>query len=151
MGIVTYPTLWPPDAKSRLIREDADSGKDWRQEEKGMTEDEMVGWHHWLNGHEFKQIVGDGDGWGSLVCCSPWSCKELHTTERLNNIIRKKISSVSLNTAFSIKTFTSCINHHLSRCVTYSYFLLSYKPIIIMTHSKWNHLWFKGLCHFKIF
>ena len=96
-----------------------DEGKDWRQEEKGATEDEMVRWHHWLNGHEFKQIVGDGNGWGSLACCSSWSCTESDTTERLNNKIRKKISSVSLNTAFSIKTFTSCINHHLSRCATY--------------------------------
>ena len=54
------PVLWPPDAKSWLIRKDPDAGKDWRQEEKGMTEDEMVGWHHWLNGHEFEQALGDG-------------------------------------------------------------------------------------------
>ena len=63
--------LWPPDAKSWLIRKDPDAGKDWRQEEKGMTEDEMVGWHHWLDGHEFEQALGDGEGQGSLVCCNP--------------------------------------------------------------------------------
>ena len=78
------PILWPPDVKSRLIRKDADAGKDWRQEEKGATEDEMVGWHHWLNGHEFEQTLGDGEGQGSLVCCSPWGRKESDMTEWLN-------------------------------------------------------------------
>ena len=78
------PILWPPDAKTWLIGKDPDAGKDWRQEEKGAAEDEMVGWHHWLNKHEFKQALVVGDGQGSLVCCSPWGCKELDTTERLN-------------------------------------------------------------------
>ena len=71
--------LWPPDAKSQLIRKDPDAGKDWRQE-KGMTEHEMVGWHHWLNGHEFEQALGDGKGQGSLAWCSPWGHKELDMT-----------------------------------------------------------------------
>ena len=62
--------------------EDPDAWKDWGQEEKGMTEDEMVGWHHWLNGHEFEQALGVGDGWGSLACYSPWGHKESETTER---------------------------------------------------------------------
>ena len=78
------PILWPPDGKNWLIGKDPDAGKDWRLEEKGMTEDEMVGWHHWLNGHEFDQALGVGDEQGSLVCCSPWGCKELDTTEWLN-------------------------------------------------------------------
>ena len=65
------PILWSPDSKSWLTAKDPDAGKDWRQEEKGMTEDEMVGWHHWLNGHEFEQAPGDGEGQGTLVCCSP--------------------------------------------------------------------------------
>ena len=65
------PILWPPDVKSWLIRKDPDAGKDWRQEENGTTEDEMVGWHHRLNGHEFEQAPGVGDGQGSLACCSP--------------------------------------------------------------------------------
>ena len=65
--------------QSRLIRKDYDAGKDWRQEEKGMTEDEMVGWYHWLNGHEFEQTPGDGEGQGSLVCCSSWGHKESDT------------------------------------------------------------------------
>ena len=75
--------LWPPDAKNHLIRKDPDAGKDWRQEE-GMTEDEMVGWHHWLNGHEFEQVPGDGVRQGSVACCSPWGHKESDTTERKN-------------------------------------------------------------------
>ena len=79
------PTLWPPDAESWLIRKDPDAGKDWRQEEKETTEDEMVGWHHWLNGHEFEQALGVGEGQGSLMCCSPWDCKESDVTEQLNN------------------------------------------------------------------
>ena len=76
--------LWPPDEKNWLTRKDPDAGKDWRQEEKGTTEDEMVGWHHWLNGREFEQASGVGDGQGSLVCCSPWDRKESDTTEWLN-------------------------------------------------------------------
>ena len=72
-------------AKSRLIRKDPDAGKDWGQEEKGTTEGEMVGWHHQFDGHEFEQALGIGDGQGSLVCCSPWGCKESDTTEPLNN------------------------------------------------------------------
>ena len=65
------PIFWPPDAKSQLIGKDPDAGKDWRQEEKGLTEDKMVGWHQWLNGHEFEQTSGDGEGQRSLVSCSP--------------------------------------------------------------------------------
>ena len=76
---------WPPDTKSCLIGKDPDAGKDWRQEEKGTTEDETIGWHRRLNGREFEQTLGDGDGQGSLVCCSPGGRKELDTTEQLNN------------------------------------------------------------------
>ena len=74
---------WPPDVKNWLIAKDPDARKDWRQE-KGTTEDEMVGWHHRLDGHEFEQALGVGDGQGSLLCCSPGGCKELDTTEQLN-------------------------------------------------------------------
>ena len=79
------PILWPPDVKSQLIRKDPDAGKDWWQEEKGKTEDEMVGWHHWFSGHEFENTPGGDEGQGSLACCSPWDRKELDTTEWLNN------------------------------------------------------------------
>ena len=79
------PILWPIHAKSWLIGKDSDAGRDWGQEEEGMTEDEMVGWGHWLNGHEFEQALGDGDGLGSLACCSLWGHNESDTTELLNN------------------------------------------------------------------
>ena len=78
------PILWPPDAKTWLIGKDPEAGKDRRLEEKGMTEDEMVGWHHRLDGREFEQTPGVGDGQGSLACCSPRGCKESDTTEQLN-------------------------------------------------------------------
>ena len=78
------PVLWPPDAKNWLIWKDPDAGKEWRWEEKGMTEDEMVGWHHQLDGHEFEQAPGDGEGQGSLACCSPLGRKGSDKTERLN-------------------------------------------------------------------
>ena len=78
------PILWPPVAKNWLIWKDPDAGKDWGQEEKGTIEDEMVGWHHWLNGHGFGWTLGVGDGQGGLVCCGSWGHKESDTTERLN-------------------------------------------------------------------
>ena len=78
------PILWPPDVEGWLIRKDPDAGKSWRQEENGTTEDEMLRWHHWLNGHESEQAVVDGEGQRSLACCSPLYHKELDTTERLN-------------------------------------------------------------------
>ena len=91
------PILWPPDAKN--IWKDPDAGKDWRREEKGTTEDEMVEWHHWLDGHEFKQALGVGDGQGSLACCSPWGHKESDTTEQLNTI---PVSPLSLQLSYSV-------------------------------------------------
>ena len=78
------PILWPPYVKNWLTGKDRDAGKDRRQEEKGMTEDEMVGWHHRLNGHEFELNLGVGDGQGSLMCYSPWGLKESDMTEWLN-------------------------------------------------------------------
>ena len=91
---VETPILWPPDVKSWLIWKDPDAGKDWGQEEKGMTEDKMVGWHHWLDemagwhlwldGRESKWTLGVGDGQGGLACCDSWGPKELDTTEWLN-------------------------------------------------------------------
>ena len=75
--------FWPPEPKNWLMWKDPDAGKDWRQEQKGTTEDEVVAWHHRLNRHEFEQALGDGDGQGSLVCFSPWGCKESDMTEQL--------------------------------------------------------------------
>ena len=78
------PILWPPHVKSWLIWKDSDAGRDWEQEEKGTTEDEMAGGHHRLDGHGFGWTPGVGDGQGGLACCNSWGCKELDTTERLN-------------------------------------------------------------------
>ena len=78
------PILWPPHAKSWLIGKDSDAGKDWRQEEKGTTEDEMAGWHHGLNGRESEWTPGVGAGQGGLECCDSWGRKEMDTTERMN-------------------------------------------------------------------
>ena len=78
------PVLWLPHAKSWLIGKDSDAGRDWGQEEKGTTEDEMVGWHHWLDGREFEWTPEVGDGQGGLECCDSWGRKESDMTERLN-------------------------------------------------------------------
>ena len=78
------PGLWPPHAKTWLIGKDSDAGRDWGQEVKGTTEDEMAGWHHWLNGRESEWTSGVGDGQGGLACCDSWACKESGTTEWLN-------------------------------------------------------------------
>ena len=105
------PILWPPDEKNWPIGKDPDAGKDWRQE-KGMTEDEMVGWYHWLDGHEFEQALGVGDGQGSLVCCSPWSCKELDTTEWLNCICISEVIDISPgNLDSSLCFFQPSVSH----------------------------------------
>ena len=78
------PILWPPDVNSWLTWKDPDAGKDWRLEEKGTTEDEMAGWHHWLDGRESEWTPGVGYGQGGLACCNSWGCKESDTTEWLN-------------------------------------------------------------------
>ena len=99
------PTLWPPDAKIWLIGKDPDAGKDWGQEEKGTTEDEMVGWHHRLDGHGFWWTLGAGDGQGGLACCGSWGHKESDTTEQLNwkyrtrngILIHRTLSGTTLN------------------------------------------------------
>ena len=87
--------LWPPDANRWLTGRDPEAGKEWRQEKGVSTEDEMVGWHYWFNGHEFKQAPGDSEGQGSLACCSPCSWKELDTTQWLNN--RSKVDDMGQN------------------------------------------------------
>ena len=91
--------LWPPDMKNWLIGKDPDAGKDWRQEEKGTTEDEMVGWHHWLDGHEFEQALGVGVGQGRLGCCRPWGVQSVRhnwaTELKGNDFITCQVSQIS--------------------------------------------------------
>ena len=95
------PIFWPPGVKNWLIGEDPYAGKDWRQEEKGITEDEMVGWHHRHNGHEFEQAVGVGDGQRGFACCSPCSRKESDTTEQLNlSCVATNLVTLALKSSF---------------------------------------------------
>ena len=103
------PILWPPDAKNWLIGKDVEAGKDWRQEEKRTTEDEMVGWHHRLDGHGFEQAPGVRDGQGSLACCSLWGCRvrhnwatELNWNEHLDCNACKVITKIKWNHINSI-------------------------------------------------
>ena len=95
------PIIWPPDLNSWLIGKDPDAGKDWGQEAKGMTEDEMAGWHHWLDAHEFGWTPGVGDGQGGLACCDSWGHKESYTTERLNWTQLKELKICSLGLELS--------------------------------------------------
>ena len=107
------PVLWPPDAKSWLIWKDPDAGKDWGWEKKGTTEDEMVGWHHQLNGHGFGWTLGVGDGQGGLGCCSSRSCKESDMTEQLNwTELSKTLFSFKHITLKFINSFSPLLSQH---------------------------------------
>ena len=113
------PTLWPPDVKNWLLGKDPDAGKDWRQE-KGITEDKMIGWHHQLDGHEFEQTLGDSERQGSLMCCSPWSHKESDTTEWLDNKKQqlpggRKTPTFSHSTLFVLRKSGEGTEKHLWR------------------------------------
>ena len=107
------PKLWPLDAKSQLTGKDPDAGKDGRQEEKEMTEDEMVGWHHWLYGHEFEQTPEDSEGQGSQACCSPWRCKELDmtdlVTEQKQSMLLQIVFNVQLSSLVGASVPSACI------------------------------------------
>jgi len=103
------PILWPPDVKSWLIWKDPDAGKDWGQEEKGMIEDEMVGWHHRLNGHEIGWTAGVSDGQGGLTCCGSWGHKESDRTEWLNWTELMIVASLVLNE--SVNCFQEQLHH----------------------------------------
>ena len=144
------PIHWPPDAENWLIGKDPDAGKDWRREQKGMTEDEMVGWHHWFNGHEFEQAPGVGEQQGSLACCCPWGSKESDTTEQLNWLTAHK--DVDPNQVdLKVDNADSCWPHHqpirrVSRGWSHLLWTISIKLVTIF--PKWGHL--KGmspLCH----
>ena len=115
--------LWPLDVRSWLIRKDPEAGKDWRQEEKGMTEDEMAGWHHQLDAHEFGWTPGVGDGQGGLACCDSWGCKESDMTERLN------WTELKLYWCFSFWLTSLCIIGssfiHLIRTDSHAFFLMA--------------------------
>ena len=109
------PILWPPDVKSWLVGKDLDAGKDSRQEEKGLTEDEMVGWHHRLNGHEFEQAAGDGEGQGSLASCSPWGSQRVRhnwAAEQQQQPLEKlRLTDNKWLLHRHWISFTECMNH----------------------------------------
>ena len=139
------PILWPPDAKSWLTGKDPDAGKVWGQEEKGTTEDEMVGWHHQLDEHGFGWTLRVGDGQGGLACCGSWGCKELDTTERLNwpteHFLVDGCLVVSCN--FGVLAEDECKSFYSTiLCLTYTYYkhikhIKFYKHIKLFI-LKWN-------------
>ena len=135
------PILWPPDAKSWLIWKDPDAGKDWGQEEKEMTEDEMVGWCHWLNGHGFGWTPGDGDGQGGLPWCGSWGCKRSNMTEWLNwtELIYVDVGKLKKNLYLSINIQISSFfpfHNHLSVEVEINIYI---NLILFFSVPYWNY------------
>ena len=139
------PILWLPDMKNWLIWKDSDAGKDWGQEEKGMTEDEAVGWHHWLNGHEFGWILGVGDGQGSLACCSSWGHKESDTTEQLNwtemnfGLLSLRYAQVSACHVRSCTDHTSPIGRNACSAINSNLLPASARQILKDNISPWSY------------
>ena len=141
--------FWPPHAKNWITEKDPVAGKDWRQEEKGTTEDEMVGWHHRLNGHEFKQAPGVGDGQGSLAYCSLWGCKELDTAKWLSWLNISHFSStlssylINISLVFWMSNFYQLWQRH-KLCSVFSLFFkcwrFSFWKIrgFLMYINSWN-------------
>ena len=133
------PIFWLPDLKNWLIGKDYDAGKDWRQEEKGTTEDKTMGCHHWFNGHEFEQALRDSEGQGSLMCCSPWGYKELDLTEWLSS--SKQHSGDHRSFRSSVPGTGDKDQMHFFSCITtlclFSFF------------KKWNSYWF--IMYIKLF
>ena len=137
------PILWPPDVKNWYTGKDPDAGKDWRREEKGMTEDEMVGWHHCLNGHEFEQVLRAGYGQGSLVCCNPWGPKESDTAEQLNwtgpiitaNVYGKKLQFLTLFWVLYSFHIVSFYNYFVKQWLWLSPFCRMYIHAHARTHT----------------
>ena len=121
------PVLWPPHAKRWLIGKDSDAGRDWGQEEKGMTEDEMAGWHHWLYGHESEWTPGVGDGQGGLACCDSWGHKESDTTEQLN---------------WTELNWCSFCLHSIFKAVSRAHIPMALFRIYSSRNKSWSIFWF---------
>ena len=134
--------LWSHDAKSRLIRKDPDAGKDWGQEEKGTTEDVMVGWHHRLNGHGFGWTLGVGDGQGGLASCSSWGLKESDTTEWLN--WTECQINIWIWQFFSMKEEKETLLQYVSiKCILSTFLSVLFKNT--WKHLEENRLFFKNI------
>ena len=125
------PILWPPDRKNWLLKKEPDAGKKWRQEETGMTEDEMVGWHHWLDGHEFERTLGVEYGQVSLECCSPWGHKELDSTEQLNWLMFFSVSSPFI---FCVPPLDLYLGGYHEVCIKYIINKSLFFPLLILSH-----------------
>ena len=150
------PILWPPDMKNWLIWKDPDAGKDWRREEKGMTEDEMVEWHHRLDGHEFEEALGVRDGQGSLECCSLWGGKsqtglsnwtELNWTElnwKLHKQLKKSLSIRLFKHSISKDIKQSFLEVKIVKCLTQvpGIYLWQKKKIVRKIKSHYLLLWY---------
>ena len=137
------PIIWPPDMKNWLIEKDPDAGKDWGQEEKGVTENEMVGWHYWLNGHEFEQIPRDGEIQGSLACCSPWVRKEPDVLRGWSTTLSPPVS-----TSPSVSLFLPCRwvhQHHFYRFHICALIYDIYFSFSDLTGSRFIHITSKFL------
>ena len=130
--------------KSWLTGKDPDAGKDWGQEEKGTTEDEMVGWHHWLNGHEFEQTQGDSEGQESLTCCSPWGHQESDMTERLNNH-KYSFTEDFCSLSYTISWPFPILLNNLLDTNFVMYFLPSVSPLIIDICNRLPSWWEKAM------
>ena len=143
--------IWPPHAKSRLIGKDSDAGRDWGQEEKGTTEDEMAGWHHWLDGLGSLWTPGVGDGQGGLACCDSWGRQESDTTEQLN-WIELNAREIVRNSEWTIGTLKA-IEQDLDCGLTVYYCVIRdlgfsvYKISIFKIISQ--NLWFDIICIYK--
>ena len=132
------PVLWPPHAKSWLIGKDSDAGRDWGQEEKGITEDEMAGWHHWLDERASEWTLGVGDGQGGLACCDSWGCKESDTTEWLDwtESPFKAVKTIFFYMkAFIIRYLTRFIQqpNYVSAVEQIFNYMFSFLPIMVTT------------------
>ena len=144
------PILWPPDAESWLIWKDPYAGKDWGQEEKGMTEDQRIGWHHQHNGHGFGGTLGVGDGQGGLACCSWSSHKELDTTEQLNwSYSHLTTKSDDLGIYHAIPNGSSWLKFLLMILLTTAaaaaryiiFYFTCFRNLFLMLPNEWLSLW----------
>ena len=135
------PVFWPPHEKSWLIGKDSDAGSDWGQEEKGTTEDEMTGWHHWLDGRQYEWTLGVGDGQGGLACCDSWGRKESGTTEQLNWTDTRFMVNVWFF-LFLEKDISRGLNSvlHLLACSFWQNFLVLHTTLVVWTLSYLSFL-----------
>ena len=130
------PILWPPDVKSWLILKDPHAGKDWGQEEKGTTEDEMLGWHYRFNGHGFGWTLGAGEGQRGLVCCGSWGCKESNTTEHLNWTEWSQAAFICLSDIH----ISSLVNYLMSffhvQFELFTFIIFSFEGVLYNLHTR---------------